>query len=53
MRITIMEYFSPDGNAIHKQGIQPDYTVELTEGDLKDYQLDKGLELLKPVILTN
>ena len=47
MRITIMEYFSPDGNAIHKQGIQPDYTVELTEGDLKDYQLDKALELLK------
>lgn len=53
MRITIMEYFSPDGNAIHKQGIQPDYTVELTEGDLKDYQLDKGLELLKSAILTN
>ena len=47
MRITIMEYFSPDGNAIHKQGIQPDYTVELTEGDMKDYQLDKALELLK------
>ena len=53
MRITIMEYFSPDGNAIHKQGIQPDYAVELTEGDLKDYQLDKGLELLKSVILTD
>lgn len=53
MRITIMEYFSPDGNAIHKQGIQPDYTVELSEGDLKDYQLDKGLELLKSVILTD
>ncbi len=53
MRITIMEYFSPDGNAIHKQGIQPDYNIELIEGDLKDYQLDKGLELLKPVILTN
>ena len=53
MRITIMEYFSPDGNAIHKQGIQPDYTVELSEGDLKDDQLDKGLELLKSVILTD
>lgn len=53
MRITIMEYFSPDGNAIHKQGIQPDYTVEQTEGDLKDDQLDKGLELLKSVILTD
>lgn len=47
MRITIMEYFSPDGTPIHKVGIEPDYEVELVEDDMKDYQLDKALELLK------
>lgn len=47
MRITIMEYFSPDGEEIDKVGITPDYVVNLVEDDLKDYQLEKGIELLK------
>jgi carboxyl-terminal processing protease len=47
MRITIMEYFSPDGQRIDKIGINPDYVVPLIEGDLKDYQLEKAIELLK------
>lgn len=47
MRITIMEYFAPDGKRIDKVGITPDYVVNLLENDLKDYQLEKAIELLK------
>lgn len=47
MRITIMEYFSPNGERIDKIGITPDFEVELIENDLKDYQLEKAIELLK------
>ncbi len=47
MRITIMEYFAPDGKRIDKVGITPDYVVNLVEDDLKDYQLEKAIELLK------
>ncbi|MBK5261834.1 MAG: S41 family peptidase [Peptostreptococcaceae bacterium] len=47
MRITIMEYFAPDGKRIDKVGITPDYVVNLQENDLKDYQLEKAIELLK------
>jgi len=47
MRITIMEYFAPDGKRIDKVGITPDYVVKLIENDLKDYQLEKAIELLK------
>jgi len=47
MRITIMEYFAPDGERIDKVGITPNYVVNLVENDLKDYQLEKAIELLK------
>ncbi|MBK5245852.1 MAG: S41 family peptidase [Peptostreptococcaceae bacterium] len=47
MRITIMEYFAPDGKRIDKVGITPDNVVNLVENDLKDYQLEKAIELLK------
>lgn len=47
MRITIMEYFAPDGKRIDKVGITPNYVVNLVEDDLKDYQLEKAIELLK------
>lgn len=47
MRITIMEYFSPDGERIDKIGIEPDYIIDLIEGDMKDYQLEKAIEVLK------
>ena len=47
MRITIMEYFAPDGKRIDKVGIMPDYVVNLVENDATDYQLNKGIELLK------
>ncbi len=47
MRITIMEYFSPDGQRIDKIGISPNYEVKLIEDDMKDYQLEKAIEILK------
>ena len=32
-QITIAQYFTPSGYAVHGQGITPDYIVELPEGD--------------------
>lgn len=52
-KITVEQYFSPDGNVIHGIGVEPDFTVEqqkrvfsknkLPQGDL---QLKKAEELL-------
>jgi carboxyl-terminal processing protease len=54
IKMTILQYFSPNGSVIHKQGIEPDYVVELTDdcydedGNLvNDLQLQKAIELLK------
>lgn len=54
-KLTIMQYFSPEGNVIHKIGVEPDYVVELSKDDFvdgqlpreKDLQLKKAIELLK------
>lgn len=47
LKLTTMEYLTPNGNHVHGKGITPDYKVELKEGDKTDYQLNKALELLK------
>ncbi len=54
IKMTILQYFSPNGSVIHQNGIEPDYVVELTEdcydkdGNLvNDLQLKKAIELLK------
>lgn len=47
MCLTIMEYFSPDGNQIHKKGVTPSHKVALPETAKTDVQLEKALELLK------
>lgn len=47
LEITVLQYFSPDGHAIHKKGIKPDYVVK---DDLKtdeDEQLEKAERLLE------
>lgn len=56
VKLTVMQYFSPDGNAIQKIGIEPDVKVELTEEDfgedgsvINDTQLKKAIELLSKV----
>ena len=47
VKMTIMQYFSPDGHVIHKVGIKPDYEVENLASDQTDKQLEKAEELLK------
>lgn len=44
LKLTIMQYFSPKGNAIHNKGVKPDYEVK--NGDAKtDSQLEKAKSL--------
>lgn len=56
VKLTIMQYFSPDGNVIHKVGITPDVVVEALASDTTDEgsdetkvdrQLDAAVALLK------
>lgn len=55
MQLTIAQYFTPNGNAVHKIGITPDVEVDLAEGDngmhefgdLEDAQLKKALEIMQ------
>lgn len=50
LKYTIAEWFTPSGKAINKEGIKPDFEVELTAEDIKakkDTQLDKAIEIIK------
>ena len=47
VKLTVMQYFSPDGNIIHKVGITPDIVVEASADDATDVQLEKAEEILK------
>ncbi len=50
LKITIANWLMPDGTLIDKNGINPDYEVELTDKDIeakRDPQLDKAIEVLK------
>lgn len=47
VKLTVMQYFSPDGNVIHKAGIKPDVEVEVLAADTTDKQLEKAIELLQ------
>jgi len=47
MHVTIAEWLLPDGKSIHKEGLVPDMSVELTSDDYKngnDPQLDRALQ---------
>lgn len=53
VKLTVLQYYSPSGRKIHKEGIVPNYVVEIPkecydeEGELiSDPQLDKAKELL-------
>ncbi len=58
LKLTISEYFTPNGRTIHKKGVVPDVVVELPEDieeigpeNLKeDSQLKKALEIVKSKI---
>ena len=55
MQMTVAQYFTPNGNAVHKIGITPDVEIDLDEGDLgmhpfgdlTDAQLARALEIMK------
>lgn len=55
MQMTIAQYYTPNGNAVHKIGITPNVTAELPEddngmydfGDLSDPQMAKALEIMQ------
>jgi len=49
LRVTIARWFTPNGRAIHEQGLQPEIQVEVTEEDLqagRDPQLERAIEYL-------
>lgn len=46
LKLTIMEYFSPKGNAIHEKGVVPNHEVKDDENTETDEQLQKARELL-------
>ena len=50
LKLTIAEYFTPDGRNIHKKGIEPDVEVEYEkneENPESDNQLDAALGEVK------
>lgn len=55
MQLTTAQYYTPNGNKVHKIGITPDVEINLPEGDngmyefgdLADVQLAKALEVMQ------
>ena len=49
LKLTVSEYFTPNGNTIHEKGVTPDVEVEF-EADVnepeKDNQLEKAIEVI-------
>ena len=45
LKLTIMQYFSPKGNAIQDKGVTPDYEVKNDENSKTDKQLQKAQSL--------
>lgn len=58
IKLTVAKYFTPNGNDIHKIGVEPDYVVELKDGKTSavnikredDVQLDKAIEVMNGMI---
>jgi carboxyl-terminal processing protease len=46
LKITIAHWFTPKGKSIDKEGINPDYKVELDTNSASDAQKQKALELV-------
>ena len=56
LHITIQKYLTPNGTDIHKKGIEPDFSVEITADDVKnkkDPQLEKACEILQQYVHKN
>jgi carboxyl-terminal processing protease len=53
LKVTIANWFTPNGVNISKEGIKPEFEVKLTEDDAnnnRDPQIDKAIELAKQAI---
>jgi carboxyl-terminal processing protease len=53
LKLTVARWLLPNGAVIEKNGLEPDYVVELTEEDVEnnqDPQLDKAVEVLQSEI---
>ena len=59
MQLTIAQYFTPNGNVVHKTGITPDVEMPMPEGqssitfdlgDLSDAQLQKAYEVAQQLV---
>ena len=50
LRVTIARWFTPNGRAIHEEGLAPDIRVDITEEDIeagRDPQLQRAIEHLR------
>jgi carboxyl-terminal processing protease len=50
LRVTIARWFTPNGRAIHEEGLAPDIQVDMTEEDIqagRDPQLQRAIEYLQ------
>lgn len=54
LKITVQKFYTPNGENIHKTGVEPDYEVKITESDVKvtydrnqDTQYQKALQVIK------
>jgi len=50
LKVTVAKWLTPNGTLIEKEGLKPDFEIELTEKDFeegKDPQLDKAIEIIK------
>ena len=47
LKLTILEYLSPDKHKVHEKGVTPDVKVKDNEKTEEDEQLEKAEELLK------
>jgi carboxyl-terminal processing protease len=52
VKITVAKWYTPNGNNINDQGIEPDIEIDMTADDYnqeKDPQLDRALEFFKSI----
>lgn len=53
LRVTIARWFTPNGRAIHEEGLTPDVQVAMTEEDIeagRDPQLQRAIEYLRGLL---
>lgn len=50
IKVTVAQYFSPNGTVIQGKGVKPDFEVEIPENSRVDTQLKKAIEVLKEEI---